>query len=148
MRRFIPFALLIAVLPSLAVAAPVRAPMAATIYGQGPELHLLPNHGAVGTRVHVYGLGYPPGSRVQIVYGAPNAEFLIASPLAVATASPRGTFQTAFTVTCAQVVFKANPPGKCSLGKGWSVRLMMIGGFVDHNFGHKKTAALEFTVTP
>lgn len=148
MCRFVPFALLIAILPSLAVAAPVRAPMASTVYRQGPELHLLPNYGAVGTRVHVYGLGYRPGSRVRIVYGAPNAEFLMGSPLAVATASRRGTFQTNFTVTCDLVIFKANSPARCSLGKGYSVRLVMIGGFVGRSFTHKKTATLGFTVTP
>jgi len=55
-----------------------------TVFGKGPELHLLPDIGPVGTRVSVAGLGYSPGAHIRIIFGSPNAEFM---PQSLASAS-------------------------------------------------------------
>src|SRR5450759_2891721 len=86
-----------------AVAGEAGALRVRTVFGLGPELHLLPNIGPVGTKVLVIGLGYRPGARVNIVYGSPNASFM-PQPIVTAAVSGNGTFRTTFTVSCALVV--------------------------------------------
>jgi hypothetical protein len=87
---------------------------------------------------------------VNILYGAPNAEFL-PQPIATATVSGTGRFRTAFTVTCAFVILNArntlHPPRHCPLSPSTPLRAIIVGGFVDHQFAHKRTATEGFIVT-
>jgi hypothetical protein len=146
MYRSVSAVLLALILPTAAVAAPVAAPSVRTVYGMGPEIHLLPDYGPVGTTVQVYGLGYRPGAQVRIVYGAVRAEFM-PSPLATAVVSPQGRFHVSFRVTCGLVVIRMNPPRTCSLSGVNPYRLVAIGGFAGYTFAHKRTAVTGFTVT-
>jgi hypothetical protein len=91
-------------------AAPARTQ---TVFGQGPELHLLPSYGPVGTTVLVVGLGYRPGSRVAIKYGPPNAEFM-PTPVARVTVSAQGTFRTTFRATCQFITLRRQAPSRCT----------------------------------
>lgn len=126
------------------------SPRVQTVFGLGPEFHLLPNFGPVGTRVLVVGLGYRPGTRVNILYGSPNAEFL-PEPIATATVASNGRFRTTFIVSCAFVVLNMrsalHPPRRCPLSPSAPFRAIILGGFVDHQFTHKRTATEGFIVT-
>jgi hypothetical protein len=151
-RLTIVLALLIAVLfvvPSRAISQRTLA-RSGTVFGQGPEIHLLPNVGRVGTQVEVIGLGYRAGSRVQLFYGVPGAEFL-ARPLADAIVSARGTFRAGFIISCALVVAGStnaqHPPRRCPLSPAAPFRAIVIGGFVDHKFVDKRTAVEGLIVT-
>ncbi|MGH2441901.1 MAG: hypothetical protein ACRDFX_01910 [Chloroflexota bacterium] len=119
----------------------------ATVFGRGPELHLLPNFGRVGTRVLVVGLGYPPRVRVNVYYGGLQAEFMPV-PIVHAMTSTKGTFRTWFTVDCRFIALSTthalHPPASCPTR---TFRPIAIGGFVGHNFAHKKTAVVGLVVT-
>lgn len=121
-----------------------------TVFGQGPELHLLPDIGPVGTRVSVAGLGYPPGAHIRIIYGSPNAEFMPQS-LASASVAANGTFRTAFTVTCAFVVLHSrlalHPPKTCPLSAAAPLRAVAVGTLVDQRFPHQQSEIEGFVVT-
>ena len=103
-----------------------------TVFGQGPELHLLPRYGAVGTRILVVGLGYRPGVRVRILAGPPGAEFDL-RPLARAKTSSEGVFRTSFMVTCRLAAGLTAANGQCQAAP----RALIIGGFVDTGFSNK-----------
>lgn len=100
---------------------------ASTVFGRGPEIHLLPSFGPKGTRVTVVGLGYQPGVRVRVLYGPPNSEF-VTTPLATAVVDSRGRFQTSF------VVHGPSPPRLTPL---------IIGGLAG-----SQTAMTAFIITP
>jgi hypothetical protein len=133
-----------------AVAGEPGSPRVRTVFGLGPELHLLPNIGPVGTQVLVIGLGYRARARVNIVYGSPSASFM-PQPIATATVSGNGTFRTTFTVSCALVVLNTrnamHPPRRCPLSPSAPFRAVIIGGFIDHQFTNKRTATEGFIVT-
>jgi len=123
---------------------------ARTVLGQGPELHLLPNFGPVGTRVSVVGLGFRPGAHVNIAYGSPNAEFM-PQPIAAGTASMTGRFHTTFTVTCAFVVVGStqalHPPRHCPLSSSNPFRAVIVGAIPDdHRSFRRRTETLGFIV--
>lgn len=121
-----------------------------TVFGRGPELHLLPNFGPVGTRVSVVGLGYPRGAHIRIIYGSPNAEFM-PQPIASATVAVNGTFRTAFTVPCAFVVLHSrralHPPKTCPLSSTSPFRAVVVGTQIGQRFPHKPTESQGFIVT-
>jgi len=121
-----------------------------TVFGKGPELHLLPDIGPVGTRVSVAGLGYSPGAHIRIIFGSPNAEFMPQS-LASASVAANGTFRTAFTVACAFVVLHSrlalHPPKTCPLSATVPLRAVAVGTLVDQRFPHKQTEIEGFVVT-
>jgi hypothetical protein len=104
-----------------------------TVFGHGPEVHLSPSFGPVGTHVAVVGLGYHPGAHVRIVFGPPNAEFN-ASPIARATVGSRGRFYTGFTVTRRLLL-------------GHATQSLIVGGFETGNSGASGTAVTAFIVT-
>jgi len=131
-------------------AQPVGVRQQLTVFSQGPELHLLPNVGRVGTRVLAAGIGYRPGGIVHIVYGTPNAGFL---PLSVARAivSRAGTFRTSFVVSCAFVVAGTtqalHPPQHCPLSSAQPFRAVIVGAFVGRNLKQIRTESMGFIVT-
>jgi hypothetical protein len=113
-------------------------------------LQLLPNVGPVGTKVLVVGVDYRPGSRVNIVYGSPNASFM-PQPLGSGVIPPNGTFRTTFTVSCGFVVLHTrqamHPPKRCPLSSSAPFRAVVIGAFIDHRFVYKRTEVMGFIVT-
>jgi len=121
-----------------------------TVFGKGPELHLLPDIGPVGTRVSVVGLGYPSGAHIRIIYAALKAEFM-PQPLASASVAANGTFRTAFTVTCAFVVLHSrlalHPPKVCPLSAAAPLRAVVVGTLVDQRFLHQQSEIEGFVVT-
>lgn len=81
----------------------------ATVFGRGPELHLLgassPRTGEhsfnvahAGTRVTAVGLGFHAGSRVRIIYAMASTNFLL-KPIAQSVVGPQGRFEASFPVT-------------------------------------------------
>src|SRR5579872_7464299 len=82
------FAAAVLSIPLVASAAPSPAP---TVYGRGPEIHLLPNYGTIGTKMQIFGRGYGPGRRVGILLGGFGAEYL-ARPLMTVRVARDGTF--------------------------------------------------------
>jgi hypothetical protein len=110
-----------------------------TVFGRGPELHLLPRYGAVGTTIMVVGLGYRAGARVRVLAGPPGAEFDL-RPLAHATASSQGMFRTSFRVTCRLAAGRRASNGQCQA----TPKSLIIGGFVGNSFSHKRTVTAAF----
>jgi hypothetical protein len=104
-----------------------------TVLGRGPEMHLFPSFGPVGTHVTVVGIGYRPGAHVRIVYGPPNSEFF-PGPIAISTTGPRGRFYTGFTVTRKLLL-------------GHPMQPLIMGGFERGNPGRSGTAVAAFIVT-
>lgn len=121
---------LLSCLPWLPAHAAAPVP---TVFGQGPEVHLFPSFGPVGTHVRVVGLGYPLGAHVRIVYGPPNAEYR-SQPLASATAGARGRFYTGFTVTRAMLL-------------GQRMQPLIVGGFEEGSGPAVAAATTAFIVT-
>ena len=104
-----------------------------TVLGHGPELHLFPSFGPVGTHVAVVGLGYVPGTRVRIVYGPPNAEFT-GQILAIGTVGARGRFYTGFTVSRKLLL-------------GHPMQPLILAGLQIGNVGASGTALTAFIAT-
>jgi hypothetical protein len=132
MKRFIA-ALAVALLLGLTWNPARASAPVPTVLGRGPEVHLFPSFGPVGTHVTVVGLGYPPGARVRIVYGPPNAEYS-SQPLARATVGARGRFYTGFTVTRPLLL-------------GQKMQPLILGGFEDGTGPSSAAATTAFIVT-
>ena len=104
-----------------------------TVLGKGPEVHVVPSFGPVGTQVTVVGLGYRSGAHERIVYGPPNAEFN-QQPLAQSIAGSRGRFFTSFIVTRPLLL-------------GQRVRPLILGGFEIGSTSQSGAATTAFIVT-
>lgn len=131
--RLVMYSIVLACALGLGMAPARAAAPVATVLGKGPEVHLFPSYGPVGTHVTVVGLGFRPGAQVRIVYGPPNAEFLT-PPLAGATVGPLGRFYTGFTVTRKLLLGHAMQP-------------LIVGGFEAAKAGQGGTAVTAFIVT-
>lgn len=136
----LPLSLMIAVSPTLAQGGSSRVP---TVYKRGPEIHLLPDWGPVGTRVQVFGLGYRAGQRVGIAVGGPGAE--MSGSLVQTTVRPNGSFHVSWRITCRLIraFFKS-----CQVPSSNGLFLMLVGGYDIHakSMG-SKTQTTGFTIS-
>lgn len=132
MGRFV-FAMWLALVIGLSGGAAQASAPIPTVLGKGPEVHLFPSFGPVGTHVTEVGVGYRPGAHVRIVYGPPNSEFN-RHPLARSIVGPRGRFLTGFSVTRTLLL-------------GHVIQPLIVGAFESGNTGSSGTAVTAFIVT-
>lgn|GEM_PF-6464087 len=123
-----------------------------TVYGLGPEVHLLPDFGRLGTRFRIYGLGYRPGERVGVYVAGLGAEFL-RTPLVQIRVGRRGAFRVRLRVSCrmASVAYAARRSRSGPCKQRYRIdrdKVVIVGAFNHRGPDHSGADAAGLTILP